>query len=155
MASFQVGDEVRVIGLPTSEFYGIVGVVAKTVERDGLDGDVETGQECAVQFPGIRRWFLSRHLEKAVPDKALRFFRREVLERWKDLSPAEVVGLNGTRSDLISFLKDHFGLRQDRAVRETDLFLAELTERIRVAKDTPPRRTQASTGTLRSFKVSA
>lgn len=145
MIAFQVGDEVRVTGLPTSAWYGHVGVVTKTVQRDDPDGKTKTAQECAVQFPEVRRWFLARHLEKAVPDKALRFFRREVVEYWRDLSPEDVVALNGTRSDLITFLRERHGLRQDRAAREADLFLAELTERIRVANDIPPRAAHVST----------
>ena len=64
MIQFQVGDQVRVAGLPTSEWRDAVGVVVETVE--GQTGDREAIQECAVQFATGRRWFLAKHLVKTV-----------------------------------------------------------------------------------------
>ena len=135
MIRFQIGDAVRVVGLPTCEWRGTLGGVVKTVERDSQDGEGTATQECAVQFPDARRWFLANHLIRAVADKPIRFFRSEVLERWKDLSADDVIVLNGTRDELIALLQERYGFRLKRAAAEVEAFLYELHERIRIATD--------------------
>src|SRR5438876_9043888 len=102
MISFQVGDQVNVDALPSSEWRGVSGVIVKIVERQIEDG--ETVQECAVQFPTGRRWFLAKHLTRSAPEKWGRLFRYEVFERWKDLSPDDVAVLNGDRDQLVALL---------------------------------------------------
>src|SRR5438045_1362375 len=104
---FQIGDQVRVAGLPHSEWHGASGVVANLIERPGrssrpgqlgeLNAD-ETPpvQECAIQTSSGKRWFLAADLVRTVPDRALRLFRGELLERWPGLSPDDVISLNGT-----------------------------------------------------------
>src|SRR5438094_1925446 len=118
MIHFQVGDEVRVVGLPNDEWRGGAGVIVKTVERvTDTQGD-EFVQECAVQFAGARRWFSATHLVRAVPDKTIRFFRGEVLQRWADLSLDDVVVLNGKRDELIGLLQERYGFSSKRAGME-------------------------------------
>jgi hypothetical protein len=130
MIPFQIGDQVRVIGLPTSEWNGAAGVVVKTVERDA--GDHENGaiQECVVQFPAERRWFLSSHLVRTTPDKTVRFFRGRVLDRWGDLSIDAVAVLKGNRDELIALLQEQYGFNLRRAKAEVDDFWPEVQERI-------------------------
>jgi hypothetical protein len=129
---FQIGDEVRVIGLPASEWHGMAGVVVNTMERPAVD-EREPTQECAVQFPSCRRWFLSGDLVRTIPDRALRFFRSEALERWTQLSPDDVIALNGTREELIAFLQERYGFALKRATRETDDFIAHVESRMNAA----------------------
>ncbi len=135
MIHFQLGDEVRVVGVPAVEWCGASGVIVKTVERISDDHADEFVQECAVQFAGARRWFSATHLVRAVPDKAVRFFRGEVLQRWGDLSLEDVVVLNGKRDQLMSLLQERYGLSSKRAGMEVDDFLSQLQERIRIATD--------------------
>ena len=75
MIHFQIGNEVRVVGVPADEWCGASGVIVKTVERVSDDHAAGFVQEGAVQFAGARRWFSATHLVRAVPDKAVRFFR--------------------------------------------------------------------------------
>ena len=135
MIHFQVGDEVRVLGVSADEWCGASGVIVKTVERVSDDHADEFVQECAVQFAGARRWFSAAHLVRAVPDKAVRFFRGEVLQRWGDLLLDDVVILNGTRDQLMGLLQERYGLSSKRAGMEVDDFLGQLQERIRIATD--------------------
>jgi len=135
MIEFQIGDEVRVVGLPHCEWCGVSGVVVRTVERQARDSSAI--QECAVQFPSGRRWFLSQHLKRAAPEAAVRFFRNEALERWRDLSTDDVAILNGNRDELIAILQERCGLSLKRAGLEADGFLSDLNERIRVAREIP------------------
>ena len=129
---FQNGDEVRVVGLPSSEWHGMAGLVVNTLERPA-DGEREPAQECAVQFPSCRRWFLASDLVRTIPDRALRFFRSEALERWTQLSPDDVIALNGTREELIAFLQERYGFALKRATRETDDFIAHVESRMNAA----------------------
>jgi len=77
-----------------------------------------------VQFLSRRRWFLAADLVRTIPDKALRFFRSEVMNRWTDLLPDDVVTLNGHREELIAFLQERYGFGLRRAAVETmTLFL--------------------------------
>jgi len=110
-------------------------VIDKTVERVSDDHADEFVQECAVQFAGARRWFSATHLVRAVPNKAVRFFRGEVLQRWGDLSLQDVVVLNGRRDELIGLLQERYGLSSKRAGMEVDDFMSQLEERIRIATD--------------------
>jgi uncharacterized protein YjbJ (UPF0337 family) len=137
MIHFQVGDEVRVAGVPADEWCGASGLIVKTVERVSDDHADEFVQECAVQFAGARRWFSAMHLVRAVPDRVVRFFRGEVLQRWGDLSLDDVVVLNGKRDELMGLLQERYGLSLKRAGMEVDDFLSQLQERIRIATDIP------------------
>ena len=133
MILFQVGDQVRVVGLPASEWHGAAGVVVKTVERDAGKDENGAIQECAVQFPAERRWFLATHLVRTIPDKAVRFFRGRVSDRWGDLSIDAVAVLNGNRDELIALLQEQYGFNLRRAQTEVDDFLSEVQEPIRIA----------------------
>jgi hypothetical protein len=131
MICFQIGDRVRVDGLPASEWRGISGVIVKIVERQTDGGGV--AQECAVQFLHGRCWFLAEHLTRSAPEKTVRFFRSEALERWKDLSLEDVAVLNGNRDELIALLQERCGFAARRAGVEVDTFITEIHERIRIA----------------------
>lgn len=128
MIRFQTGDEVRVTGLPASEWQGEAGVVVKTYERVYEDG--AESQECEVKFQSRRRWFMASHLSRAVPDRTRRFFRGEALHRWADLSPDDVLTLSGKRDELIQFLQERLGLGLKRATSEADSFISDIEERI-------------------------
>lgn len=131
MITFQIGDEVRVAGVPGSQWHGSVGVVVKIYDRRSDDGnDV---QECAVQFSFGQRWFLAAHLTRSVPDRTRRFFRGEALNRWNAFSPDDVVRLNGGRTELIALLQERYGLAFRRATSEADAFIADIESRIRSA----------------------
>lgn len=127
---FQIGDEVRVTGLPASEWHGNSGRVVKMYARSDEDGEV---QECSVQFPSGRRWFLAADLTKSVPDRMRRFFRAEVLYRWSDLSHDDVLVLEGTREGLIAFLQERYDFSLRRATLEADSFISDIQDRIRSA----------------------
>src|SRR5438128_642035 len=131
MIPFQIGDRVRVDGLPTSEWRGLSGVIVKVVDRQTEDR--EATQECAVQFPTGRRWFLARHLTRSATEKATRFFRSEALERWRDLSVQDVARLNGNGDELIALLQELCGFSLKRAAMEVDSFILQVHERIRIA----------------------
>jgi hypothetical protein len=130
MIPFQIGDQVRVVGLPTSEWNGAAGVVVKTVERDAAEHENGAIQECVVQFLAERRWFLSSHLVRTTPDKAVRFFRGRVLDRWRDLSIDAVAVLKGNRDELVALLQEQYGFNLRRAKAEVDDFWSEVQERI-------------------------
>jgi hypothetical protein len=133
MIRFQIGDQVRVGGLAASDWNGASGVIVKIFEREADDG--QSTQECAVQFPTDRRWFLAKHLIRSTPQKAVRFFRSEVLERWRDMSPEDVAVLNGDRDDLIALLQERCGFCLKRARMEVDSFLSDLHQRTGLARD--------------------
>lgn len=129
MIKFQIGDQVRLIGAPASEWHG---VVVNTIERPG-DFGKDPVQECAVQTFSNRRWFLATHLVRTVPDRTLRFFRGELLSRWTDLSHDEVMTLNGNREELIAFLQERYGFGVKRATVETDDLLSHIEKRVSAA----------------------
>ena len=135
MISFQVGDQVTVDGLPASEWRGVSGVIVRIVVREVQDG--EAAQECAVQFPTGRRWFLAKHLTRSAPEKWVRLFRYEVLERWTDLCPDDVAVLNGDRDQLVALLQERCGFCLRRAGVEADSFLSEFQQRIHIARELP------------------
>src|SRR5688572_25743974 len=77
MTTFELGDPVRVVGLPNSELHGLRGRVVQVVHSMQEGQSMRT--ECAVEIPGKgTRWFLAHHLLKSVPEKWIRFFRYEV-----------------------------------------------------------------------------
>ena len=135
MAEFQIGDKVNVVGLVSSDWRGVTGVVVQTIERRTEDG--ETIQECAVQFPGGKGWFLSQHLARAATEGAVRFLRSEALHRWRELYLDSVATLNGDREELMSLLQERYGFGLKRAGMEADQFLADVRERIRLARELP------------------
>jgi hypothetical protein len=130
MIPFQAGDQVRVVGLPASEWDGAVGVVIRTVERNADEHDNGVIQDCVVQFPSCRRWFLATHLVRTFPDKTLRFFRGRVIDRWGDLSIDAVAVLNGNRHELIAVLQEHYGFNLRHAQTEVNEFMSEVQEPI-------------------------
>jgi hypothetical protein len=136
MIRFQIGDQVRIADVSASEWRGSLGVVVKTVERDNAEQD--STQECAVQFPEGRRWFIAGQLARTAPNKTVRLFRGEALLRWKDLSNDDVAFLNGNREELISLLQERYGFSLKRAETEVAGFLSDVQERIRMATEISP-----------------
>jgi len=145
--NFQIGDQVRVVGLPHSEWHGVSGVVVNLIERPGrssrpgpageLTADESVPvQECAIQTYSGKRWFLAADLVRTVPDRALRLFRWELLDRWPGLSPDDVIALNGTRQELIGFLQERYGLGLKRASIEADAFISQIDSRRHTARET-------------------
>jgi hypothetical protein len=133
MARFRLGDEVRVAGLPHSQWQNRQGTIVEIFEH----GPYEQGQvvqECAIDVGGERRWFMARHLARTVPARFLRFFQSEASVRWH-LEPNAVELLNGEREELVGLLCDCLGFARRRAEAEADEFLTELTERIARATD--------------------
>ncbi len=133
MARFRLGDEVRVAGLPHSQWQDRRGTIVEIFEH----GPYEQGQvvqECALDIGGERRWFMARHLAKTVPVRFLRFFQSEALVRWR-LEKHDVERLNGEREELVGLLCDNLGFARRRAEIEADEFLGELTDRIARAID--------------------
>src|SRR5438132_1578538 len=91
-------------------------------------------QECAVQFPtATRRWFLANHLVRRAPDKWIRFFRAEALERWNQLGSNDVPLLNGDRDGLIGLLQDRYSFAHRRAEIEVDDFISTFQKRMQTA----------------------
>ena len=128
MIRFQIGDEVQVHSLTSSDWCGLRGVVVKTIDRQSYDGTAEL-QECAVQFDEGRRWFLANHLVRATADKHVRFFRAEVLGHWQ-LDSSDVAILNGDRDGLVHLLQDRLSFARRRAEAEADAFIAAFGNRV-------------------------
>ena len=139
MIRFQVGDEVQVEGLHPSEWRGFRGIVVKIFNRPD-DENGEAVQECAVQFPTGRRWFLANHLVRTAPDKWIRFFRAEVLERWNQLGSNDVALLTGDRDALIGLLQDRYSFARRRAEVEVADFISTFQKRMQTAIETPPEK---------------
>jgi len=133
MIGFHIGDQVRVVGLPCSEWRGMSGVIVNVMERPVDQDQQDTVQECAVQLLSTRRWFLAIHLVRATPDRTLRFFRSEILSRWGDLEPDDVVTLNGKRENLVVFLQERYGFGFKRATIEADDIIADVEKRVHIA----------------------
>jgi hypothetical protein len=127
---FQIGDRVTVHGVPASEWRNGSGVIVNIVDREQ---DGELTQECAVQFPAARRWFLAKDLSRSTPAKWVRFFRYEASERWPGLSLDDLAALSGNRDELISLLQERCGLTLRRAGAEADSFISEIQERLHIA----------------------
>jgi hypothetical protein len=98
---------------------------------------VNASHEYAVQFAGgARRWFLGDHLALAVPEKLIRFFRAEVLDRWKQLDDDAVASLNGDFEELITFLQDRYDFSRRRAQAEVNEFFDAFKTRLQRATET-------------------
>jgi hypothetical protein len=122
-------DNVRVIGLPNSEWQGLRGTVVEIAETIGTDQRVRP--EYAVEFMGKgRRWFLPEHLVRSVPEKRLRFFRYEVMERWNQLDADDVAVLHGDCGELINLLQDRYDFTTRRAQAEVENFFSEFESKI-------------------------
>ena len=121
----KVGDAVRICRAPGSPWQMSLGTIVEVVDRDGAL------QECAVRLgDNTLRWFMAEHLGRSICPKLLRFFRNEVMERWK-LGPDEAAQLSGDRDQLIELLRDQCALSIRRAEAEVDEFLAKFDETTR------------------------
>jgi hypothetical protein len=154
MIPFQIGEQVRIVDAVASEWRGALGVVTKTVERDGADCEAPI-QECAVQFSYGRGWFPAADLVRVVPDNTVRFFRAEVLLRWKDISVDDVAILNGSADELIGFLQERYGFSLRRAATEVSDFLLDVHERSRTVRTSSVKDSARSAGAGKSLKISA
>ena len=122
----KIGDAVRVSHAPGSPWQGSLGRVVEVCDRSG-EGSLE---EYAVQVEGNLRWFMAEHLVRTVNRKWLRFFRNEVMERWR-LNPDETCELTGDREQLIELLRDHCAFSIRRAEAEVDDFCVKFDEATR------------------------
>lgn len=125
MTSFKVGDHIRVSRIAGSVWQDRDGRVVDVIVR--YDG--EPVQECAVAIGLERRWFLGRHLLRTVPPRLVRYFRSEVLDRWK-LDIDTTASLTGDRDQLIDFLCQHCDLPIRRAQVEVEAFYDELDRKM-------------------------
>jgi hypothetical protein len=135
MSRLQIGDAVRIVS-GSSQWQGRCGTIVDIVMRSCGDGDA-TVQECVVSLNGERRWFMAEHLTKSIPTKIVRFFRAEAIERWK-LDPDQVICLDGSSDQLISFLRDHCDFSTRRATAEVSDFLCAFNERLKLATASLP-----------------
>src|SRR5690242_19379951 len=95
--TFAIDDEVRVAKLHNSGWHGLSG------------GDTSAPkEEYAVRFKSHRLLFPTADLVQEIPENAKRFFKAEVMSRWPDVSPDDVIGLNAERNDLIRFLQQRY-----------------------------------------------
>ena len=133
MKPFAVGDQVRVAGLSSSPWQNSRGTIIEVLDRHQF-GDAGTLQECAVRIGDERCWFMAEHLVRSVPARFVRFFRAEVLDRWK-LDPDKVSLLNGDRHELVGLLRDEFSFAIRRAEAEVDEFWADFDARMARATD--------------------
>lgn len=138
MRNLELGDFVRVVGLPCSELQGLRGQVAKIVDPSN-DGQ-PSHREFAVEFPVKgRRWLLASHLVRSVPERWIRFFRYEVLDRWDQLNPDDVWSLQGDYDAVVQLLQDRYDFSNRRAQAEVDGFSKEFEARIVSATASPAR----------------
>src|SRR5262249_28877044 len=84
---FELGNVVRTIGLPNSEWQNSRGIIIGVLP--GLKASAE-GEYALELHNGCRRWFLERHLARSIPEGLVRFFRAEVQDRWQQLEPTQV-----------------------------------------------------------------
>jgi len=117
---FKAGDHIRVSDIAGSTWQDRHGTVVDVIVRYE-DGPV---QECAVSLDGERRWFMARHLTRTISPKLIRFFRSEVLDRWK-LDPDKTAFLNGDSDQLIDALCEQCHLTIPRAQSEVEQFYDE------------------------------
>ena len=128
MKRFQLGDEVRIAGLPNSQWQDRRGTIVNIVEDDTLlEGSIK--QECEVDVRGERRWFMAEHLVKSVPERFVRLFRAEVVQRWH-LDPDDTCNLKGDSQGLVALLCDRLSFSIRHAEPEVEAFYAALNERI-------------------------
>jgi hypothetical protein len=69
-----------------------------------------------------------------VPEKFIRFFRYEVVDRWNQLSPEEVALLHGDLDELANLLQERYDFTIRRAQSEVQSFRFEFESKIRAAK---------------------
>ena len=62
-----------------------------------------------------------------------RLLRGEILSHWKHLTLADIEECGSDRSKLIDLLQSRYGYAKGRAVREVELFLGDLRDRLRLA----------------------
>src|ERR1041385_1778934 len=124
----RIGDEVRVT-CASSQWRDCRGTVVEVLERNSCDHGDKL-QECAVMLSNNeRRWFMEEHLVKTVPVSSLRFFRSEVIERWK-VNPDHAGTLDGSRDGLIAVLRDYYDYSTRHAEAEVDQFLVGFNQTI-------------------------
>jgi hypothetical protein len=128
MTSFKVGDHIRVSRIAGSIWQDRDGTIVDVIVRYD-NGPV---QECAVAIGLERRWFLGRHLLRTVPPPLVRYFRSEVLDRWK-LEPDVAAALNGDQNQLIDYLCQHCDLPIRRAQVEVDALYDQLDRMVETA----------------------
>ena len=121
VTNFEVGDEARVVGR-SCEWRDSRGTIVEIINRPCGEGD-QLVQECAVIVCGMRRWFMAEHLTKLVPEKWIRLFRAEVIERW-NLEADHVSNLDGSCDQLIAVLRDYCDIPTRRATGEVDEFIS-------------------------------
>jgi hypothetical protein len=73
-----------------------------------------------------------RPLAKNAPAAMNRFFRSEVIDRW-NVDPDKAACLDGSRDQLVAFLRDHYDFSVRRARIEVDEFLCVFDEKLRRA----------------------
>src|SRR5262245_27812864 len=127
MTRLQLGDEVRIAGLANSQWQDRRGTIVNIVEDDTIEGSIK--QECEVDFRGERRWFKAEHLVKSVPERFIRLFRAEAVQRW-DLDPDDTSNLQGDFQGLVALLCDRLSFSIRHAEPEVEAFYTELNERI-------------------------
>ena len=135
MKRFQVGDHVRIACLSASSWQNSRGTVIEIVERRQSE-EAGTLQECAVDIEDRLCWFMAEHLVRSVPARFARFFRAEVLDRWR-LDPDKVSLLNGDYQGLVDLLCDEFSFTIRRAEAEVNEFCAAFNARMACATDSP------------------
>src|SRR2546426_5125178 len=128
MSRFSVGEQVRVEALYSSECHGLRGTIVEVLPDASCD-TTEAACEYAVQFRDQRRWFRAVHLARIERDPSARFLRAELLDRYKQLRPSEVAGLDCRRDEVIAFLKDRYSFTTERAEREADDLFFKLRRR--------------------------
>jgi hypothetical protein len=145
MEGFEIGDDVRIIGLPNSQWQGERGKVTEVMDRAGDGGDNIC--ECRVNIAGVECWFRADHLVKSVPSKWVRFFRAEAQDRWQ-LHDDDAAILNGDHTQLVAILQERHAFSGRRAKAEADKFFSMLYERIGRATTIPDRTSRSSTAVL-------
>lgn len=131
MTSFKVGDHIRVSRIAGSIWQDCQGQVVDVIVRYD-NGPV---QECAVAIGLERRWFLGRHLLRTVPPKLVRYFRAEVLDRWK-LDIDKTAALTGDMPELIDILCQHCDVPIRRAQVEVEALYNQLDRMVESTGET-------------------
>jgi len=139
---FDLGNVVRVVGLPNSEWQNSRGIVIGVVQGSGTNPEGEYALELQ---NGCHRWFLERHLSRSIPERLVRFFRAEVQDRWKQVQPTQVAALTGDYDELVHFLCDICGFTTNRALSEAEEFYRFFNDRMM----------RATTGGASAYRVAA
>jgi hypothetical protein len=125
--TFAVDDEVRMAKLHSSDWHGLSGVAVNLTEHD-LNDDISP-------FIGRRPFLPATDLVQDIPERAKRFFKAEIMSRWPDLSPDDVITLKAERNELIRFLQHRYGLGNRRAAFEVDNLIGDIQQRLRLAAE--------------------